>query len=176
MCSKPDTTGTVCGTIAVFKWGTSMIKRLSVLALVAALTATAAPAVAQDASQNANFGARRLSAGFTPDPYSIDVVAGGSIDASRLGGSCVGKISNAPDFELTYSAGGLPLAFRTRSGEDTTLVINGPDGRWYCDDDSWGDGDAQVIFRNPQSGVYDVWIGTYGDSPASGALIITETP
>ncbi|MFN3558839.1 MAG: peptidase S1 [Brevundimonas sp.] len=153
-----------------------MISRYFALALACALTVTAVPAVAQDASLTANFGERRLSAGFQPDPYSVDVVAGGSIDASQLGGSCVGKISTAPDFQLTYTAGGLPLAFRTRSGEDTTLVINGPDGGWHCDDDSWGDGDAQVIFRDAQSGVYDVWIGTYGDNPASGALIITEEP
>jgi hypothetical protein len=153
-----------------------MIKRLSALALACALTATAMPAVAQDSSQTANFGSRRLSAGFTPDPYSVDVVAGGSIDASRLGNGCVGKISNAPDFELTYTAGSLPLVFRTRSGEDTTLVINGPDGRFYCDDDSYGDGDAEVRFNAPRSGVYDVWIGTYGDTPARGSLLITETP
>lgn len=153
-----------------------MYIRLSAVALACALTAATTPAVAQDVSQRPNFGSQRLSAGFTPDPYRIDVVAGGSIDASHLGRGCVGNISNAPDFELTYSAGGLPLVFRTRSSEDTTLVINGPDGRWYCDDDSWGDGDAEVRFNNPQSGVYDVWIGTYGQSPASGALIITETP
>jgi hypothetical protein len=152
-----------------------MIKRLSALALACAMTA-AAPAVAQDASQPANFGSRTLSAGFTPDPLSINVVAGGSIDASRLGNGCVGKISSAPDFKLTYTAGSLPLVFRTRSGEDTTLVINGADGRFYCDDDSYGDGDAEVRFNNPRSGVYDVWIGTYGDSPAAGALLITETP
>ena len=153
-----------------------MITRLAALALASALTAVALPASAQDASQPANFGSRSLSVGFTPDPFTVSVVAGGGIDASRLGGSCVGKISSAPDFKLTYSAGSLPLVFRTRSGEDTTLVINGPDGRWYCDDDSYGDGDALVRFNNPRSGVYDVWIGTYGDSPARGELQITETP
>ncbi|RZJ46127.1 MAG: peptidase S1 [Brevundimonas sp.] len=153
-----------------------MFKRLSALAAACALTAIAVPAAAQDASLTANFGERSLSAGFTPDPYDVQIVAGGSIDASRLGGSCVGKISSAPDFQLTYTAGSLPLVFRTRSGEDTTLVINGPNGRWYCDDDSYGDGDAQVRFNSPESGVYDVWIGTYGDSPARGSLLITETP
>ena len=153
-----------------------MIKRLSALALACALAVTAMPAAAQDSSQPANFGSARLSVGFTPDPYSVDVVAGGSIDASRLGNGCVGKISSAPDFKLTYTAGSLPLVFRTRSGEDTTLVVNGPDGRWSCDDDSFGDGDAEVRFSRPQSGVYDVWIGTYGETPASGILILTETP
>lgn len=153
-----------------------MMKRLNALAVASALTAVAMPAVAQDASRPANFGSRSLSVGFTPDPHSVQITAGGSIDASRLGGSCVGKISTAPDFKLTYTAGSLPLVFRTRSGEDTTLVINGPDGRWSCDDDSYGDGDAEVRFNSPQSGVYDVWVGTYGDEPARANLLITETP
>ena len=153
----------------------------SVVCGLALAAAALSPAVAhaQNAGLTANFGEIRLNAGFTPDPYRVSITAGGSIDAytdTDLPGACVGKISAAPDFEVTYSAGGLPLVFRTRSSTDTTLIINGPDGRWYCDDDSWGDGDAEVRFNNPQSGVYDVWIGTYSDQPASGALIVTETP
>ena len=152
-----------------------MIRRISALVAVCAMS-TGAPAFAQNASLDPNFGSVSLSAGFTPDPYSVDVVAGGDRDASRLARGCVGKISDAPDFRLTYQADNLPLAFRTRGRNDTTLVINGPDGRWSCDDDSWGDGDAEVRFDRPQSGVYDVWIGTYGDSPAESVLILTETP
>lgn len=153
-----------------------MFNRLNGLALACALTAAAVPAIAQDASQTANFGEVRLSAGFTPDPLVVNMVAGGGIDASRLGNGCVGKISSAPDYQVTYSAGSLPLVFRTRSGEDTTLVINGPEGRWRCDDDSYGDGDAEVRFNNPSSGVYDIWVGTYGSEPAAANLLITETP
>lgn len=153
-----------------------MIYRFSTLAALAALAAFASPAAAQNASLTANFGEINLSAGFTPDPYRVQITAGGSIDGGRLPGSCVGKISNAPDFEVTYSAGGLPLVFRTLSSVDTTLIINGPNGQWYCDDDSFGDGDAQVRFNNPQSGTYDIWVGTYGDSPAAATLLITETP
>ena len=114
--------------------------------LAAALLAAAAPTVslAQDASLTANFGEISLSSGFTPDPYRVSVQAGGSVDGARLPGACTGMISQAPDFELTYQAGSLPLVFRTVSSEDTTLIINGPDGRWHCDDDSYGDGDAMV--------------------------------
>ena len=77
---------------------------------------------------------------------------------------------------MTYSAGSLPLVFRTRSSTDTTLIINGPAGRWYCDDDSWGDGDAEVRFNRPASGTYDVWVGTFGGGTASATLLITELP
>lgn len=159
-----------------------MIDRLSALALASAMT-LAAPAFAQNASLDPNFGSHSLTVGFTPDPYTVDVVAGGDREASGLAPGCVGKISDAPDFRLTYQAGEYALAFRTSSDEDTTLVVNGPDGRWNCDDDSWGGGessdgegigDAEVFYDTPQSGVYDVWIGTYDEQPAEASLIITE--
>ena len=152
---------------------------LSVAALAAALLAAPGMAAAQDSNLTANFGEIRLSAGFTPDPHRVNLTAGGSIDAytdTDLPAACVGDISNAPDYEVTYSAGSLPLVFRTRSSTDTTLIINGPDGRWYCDDDSWGDGDAEVRFNRPASGTYDIWIGTFSGGTASAALLITETP
>lgn len=146
------------------------------LILAAAASLMFAPlAMAQSAHMTANYGEISLSAGFTPDPYRVELHAGGGASANHLPGSCLGNISEAPDFEVTYDAGSLPLVFRTLSRADTTLVINGPDGRWYCDDDSYGDGDAQVRFNRPQSGTYDIWVGTIsGTAPAT--LIITETP
>jgi len=155
------------------------MKRLVNLAALAAVLAMPAVVSAQDASLTANYGEVRLSAGFTPDPHRVNLTAGGSIDAyteTDLPAACVGDISNAPDYEVTYSAGSLPLVFRTRSSTDTTLIINGPDGRWYCDDDSWGDGDAEVRFNKPSSGTYDIWIGTFNGGTASAALLVTETP
>lgn len=156
---------------------------MKTIALATAAAATlaflglAAPAVAQNASLTANYGEISLRAGFTPDPYIVNIQAGGSVDGSRLPGSCTGFISEAPDFEVTYSAGSLPLVFRTLSRADTTLIINGPDGRWYCDDDSFGDGDAEVRFNRPQSGTYDIWVGKFGSGGTAPAqLLITETP
>lgn len=144
-----------------------------------ALSVTADTASAQNSGLRPNFGSVSLRTGFDPDPYTVSIYGGGSIDVyddTDLPAACVGNISDAPDFSVTYTAGRLPLAFRTVSGSDTTLVINGPDGRWSCDDDSFGDGDAQVIFRNPRSGKYDVWVGVLGGSGAQATLGITETP
>ena len=151
------------------------MKKIILLA-AAASTLMASGAMAQSAHLDANFGEIHLSAGFTPDPYTVNLTAGGYVSASHLPGSCIGNISEAPDFQVTYSAGSLPLVFRTLSSADTTLVINGPNGQWYCDDDSYGDGDAQVRFNRPQSGVYDIWVGVLGSNTASARLLITETP
>lgn len=150
-----------------------MKKTLLLAAAAASFLAT--PVLAQSAHMTANYGEIHLSAGFTPDPYNVEMHAGGGSSANHLPGACVGNISEAPDFEITYDAGSLPLVFRTLSRADTTLVINGPDGRWYCDDDSYGDGDAEVRFGRPQSGTYDIWVGVFGET-APATLIITETP
>ena len=148
-------------------------------AIAATILVASQPAAAQDASLKANFGAVSLNNGFTPDPHRVSITAGGPIDAyedTPLPEACVGMISDAPDYEVSYSAGNLPLVFRTLSSVDTTLIINGPDGSWYCDDDSYGDLDAEVRFNRPQSGTYDVWVGTFGGSTAAATLLITETP
>jgi hypothetical protein len=152
------------------------MKKFAVLAAVALMTAAPAAVIAQNMGLRANYGEIILNSGFTPDPYVVQVDAGGNIDASSIGSPCRGAISDAPDFQVTYNAGSLPLVFRTRSGVDTTLVVNGADGSWYCDDDSGGGLNSQVFFSRPISGVYDIWVGTYGGGIAPAQLLITELP
>jgi hypothetical protein len=143
--------------------------------LTAAAVAIAAPAAAQDFSQSPTYGTVSLSAGFTPDPRRVNVVAGGSNEASNISSRCAGFIADAPDVRLRWNGGGsLPLIFTTRSSSDTTLVINGPDGRWYCDDDSGGGLNARVRFNNAQSGQYDIWVGAYRGDYGDAALLISE--
>jgi len=133
------------------------------LAACLAIAAAVAPAVAQNFNLTPSFGSYELNAGFAPDPYRVSVTAGGSVPAERLGGAtCVGTIANSPDVTLYYTAGGFDLTFFVNSGADTTLVVNDANGRWYCDDDGFGNLDPQVTIRNPPSGKYDIWIGSYG--------------
>ncbi|WGM45148.1 hypothetical protein KOAAANKH_00008 [Brevundimonas sp. NIBR10] len=152
--------------------------RLGAAAIACSMMAAAMPAAAQDPSLRPNFGSVNLNAGFTPDPYTVRITAGGdrnANDASSLGGECVGMITEAPDFRITYGAQqGLALTIRVDSREDTTLVVNGPDGQWYCGDDLQGSLNPGVIYRTPLSGVYDIWVGTYGETPAPAQIRITE--
>lgn len=141
---------------------------------LALLSLTGGVAAAQDASAPATYGSVSLTSGFTPDPYTVNLTAGGPIQASTTATGCVGTIARAPDFELTYTAGRYPLTFHTVSSSDTTLVINGPDGRWYCDDDSYGNSNAEMRFPSPTSGVYDVWVGSYSGTMVAATLQITE--
>ncbi|MGP9819021.1 hypothetical protein ACTZWW_03310 [Salinarimonas sp. NSM] len=138
------------------------MNHLALAGLAAAATLVlATPVGAQEVWRDPAYGRHDLRAGFTPDPYTIEVVAGGSNDASDLGGACTGSIATAPDLRLYYVAGTLPLTITTRAGEDTTLVVNGPDKEWYCNDDGGGGVDARVRFDRPQSGRYDIWVGQY---------------
>lgn len=129
---------------------------------------------APDPSARASYGEEYLSAGFDDDPRSVWVTSGGELDASSLGGGCVGMISRAPDFQLTYDADDYPLTFGVTADTDATLVINAPDGRWHCDDDSGGGTDPQITFRRPQSGVYDIWVGAYDGDGGEAELFVTE--
>ncbi len=145
-------------------------------AVALALCATAASgAVAQDMSATATYGEIRRSAGFTPDPITVQLTSGGPNDASRtVSSGCAGFIADAPDFEFSYSAGSMPLSFVVNAGHDTTLVVNGPDGQWYCNDDSDGI-NPMLRWANPPSGTYDIWVGSYNRGGGQSAtLYITE--
>ena len=109
-------------------------------ALIVAACFAAAPAAAQDYNADPNFGTLNLASGFTPDPQVVAVRSGGEINAATISQSCQGFISNAPDVRLNYTAGSLPLIISVAADADTTLVVNGPDGSWYCDDDGGENG------------------------------------
>ena len=139
------------------------IARTLALLAVAATASAAVPAAAQDVNADPNYGTISLRSGFLPDPRIIALQSGGSIDVSRLNSDCRGFISDAPDVRLNYVAGSLPLYISAESSADTTLVINGPDGEWYCDDDGGTRGlNPSIRFETPQSGRYEIWVGTYG--------------
>jgi hypothetical protein len=145
-------------------------------AAVAALASIAAAGVAaaQDWRLPPTYGTVTLSAGFLPDPHVTNLQSGGSIDAARLGGECRGFVANAPDVDLRYTSGNYNLTISVVSDADTTLVINGPDGRWYCNDDANGL-NPSITFTGPRSGLYDIYVGTYGNSSLQPAqLLITE--
>lgn len=130
--------------------------------LLAFAAALAVPAAAQNTSGTPNYGTVTLESGFTPDPRVVSLRAGGSLSASRLGSGCVGFITDAPDVRLDYEAGSLPLIISVAASADTTLIVNGPNGQWLCDDDGGVNGsNPSIRLNNPTSGRYEIWVGTY---------------
>ena len=138
--------------------------------LLAAMSVT--PGSAQNINGAPNYGTVSLRSGFNPDPHVTSVRSGGNVDASTIGSNCRGFISGTPDVRLVYSSGSLPLIISANSRTDTTLVVNAPDGSWYCDDDSGSAGlNPAIRFDHPASGRYEIWVGTYGNSSLQPAQL-----
>lgn len=136
-----------------------------------------------DVSARPLHGQTRLSSGFSPNPFSADVQAGGPIDSTlalaghtTVEGYCYGQITRAPTFRLTWDGRGGPLYISTGSEDaDTLLLVNAPDGGWWCDDDSAGDLNAGLVIDDAPSGVYDIYVGSFDSEPAPSRLFISHT-
>lgn len=149
--------------------------RTLALALVAVVLLIDAPTLeAQDVGASPTYGDVSLDGGFMPDPHVIEMTAGGSIEPTESGCE-YGYVADAPDLDLYYSGDDTrPPFIYARASEDVTLLVNQPDGSWVCDDDSLGDRDPLVIIKAAQSGLFDIWVGTYGSDVISARLYISE--
>ena len=149
------------------------MRAITALALLAFVAAAAAQAEAQDVSAEPTYGDVSLSAGFTPDPHHIELTAGGS-NAINKGDCSYGNAADAPDVDLYWESSGVTLYIYVIGDDDTTLLVNTPNANWLCDDDSYGDGDPIVMIPNASAGLYDIWVGTYGEDMVSATLYISE--
>ena len=106
------------------------------LGLVAVATTDAA---AQDPGGDPTYGDVSLDAGFSPDPWEMELTAGGSISVDKENCS-YGEVADNPDVDLYWDGSGSTLHIYVIAGGDTTLLVNMPNAHWRCDDDSFGDG------------------------------------
>ncbi len=127
-----------------------------------------------DYSLAPTFGSVELDEGFLPDPHTVDIVAGGTIELN-MGECTYGHVANAPDFDLYYQAtSGSTLYIYALSGSDTTLLVNTPDGNWLCNDDGFTGNNPLIVLPAADSGLYDIWVGTYGSDTIGATLYISE--
>ncbi len=140
--------------------------------LLTTMTFSSTRLIAQpEPSLDPTFGSVALKAGFKPDPFKKEVSAGGSI-STNLGGVNA-NISKAPEFRLDYTAGKASLTFEVSSKGETTLLIRQPNDKWIAN----GDGvRGQIVLKEPQSGSYDIYVGTVGKNTIPATLLIAETP
>ncbi|MEQ1856061.1 MAG: hypothetical protein ABL963_06315 [Longimicrobiales bacterium] len=123
---------------------------------------------------DALFGEVDLPQEFTPDPHTVTLRAGGDIEVD-VGDCGFGYVSDAPSVDLTYTtSASSEIHIYVRSDDDTTLLINTPDGEWICDDDSLGDGNPIVSFTAATTGLYDIWVGTFNGEEARATLYISR--
>jgi hypothetical protein len=147
------------------------VMRAGAIAVIACLCTVRADT--QDPAGKPTFGAVKLKVGFVPDPFEKELTAGGPI-RTKLGGVSAWVAKN-PDFRLNYTAGDATLTIYAESKSDTTLLINLPNGKWIADDDSGGNLNPLIKIENPQSGQYDIWVGSFKEDELPKAkLKITE--
>jgi hypothetical protein len=117
-----------------------------------------------------------LASGFTPDPYVVEVSAGGPVDAQSFASTCFGHVTQAPSFRLDYQAGSLPLILSAAANVDTMMIVRMPDGTLLCDDDSGNEGNNPAVrIESPVSGSYEIWVGNYyAADPQPASLHVSE--
>ncbi|MEH1839723.1 MAG: hypothetical protein V7L20_13345 [Nostoc sp.] len=133
------------------------------LAILTAITAT--PVIAQ----TANFGTFTLSTNFNPAQGTVQGFTGGSYSLSAISNrdrdqkACIGFADPNPDHIMVLEKNFPQMTIQVDSnGNDTTLLIQGPDKTTIrCGDDTGKSKDASVSDRNWKSGTYRIWVGTF---------------
>ncbi|HIG73815.1 MAG TPA: hypothetical protein EYQ24_04330 [Bacteroidetes bacterium] len=105
------------------------------------------------------------------------VFAGGEESNPVEGLGCTGFLSAEPS--ATVESGAATLAFTASpaivEGADLTMVVQTPDGRWFCSDDHEGT-DPGIEVSGGGDGVYTIWVGTFRalDTPVESVLRVRE--
>lgn len=152
--------------------------RLGALATAFAFTAAAASAQAcPDWRMNGSVVTTDAETAWAPQRYSA--TAGGTLDLAQCTSvDGYGFVSQAPSFTITYDAQnrGLDLDFRVEAGCDALLVVNDATANWHYNDDSDGTLNPRIRLAAASSGVYDVWVGTYGQASCAATLVVETFP
>lgn len=102
-----------------------------------------------------------LNAGFPLDPFLVSVNGGGELDASLLNEKCKGYINPNPTLTVNWTGNADLVRAFTYSDADPMLVIQTPDGKFQCSDDSSSVLlDPQIEISKPSPGKYNVWVGS----------------
>lgn len=123
------------------------------------------------------YGSHALAPGFAPAPATHRALSGGDINVKSLGlgDNCLGFAARDPDFVIELTGDFSRITFLIASAQDTTLIINTPNGSWSCDDDTNGLNPA-LVYYNAQPGAYRLWVGSYAaEAFDESVLTISES-
>jgi hypothetical protein len=126
----------------------------------AAATAGSATTTAQQKTGTA-FISINLEAGFPLDPFLVSVQGGGPAAASTFAQNCAGYVPANPTVTVDFKGKADVLRVFFHSDGDPTLVVQTPDGKFVCNDDTNRlILDPTVEISKPGPGHYDVWVGS----------------
>ena len=107
------------------------------------------------------------------DPRIIFDIQPSQTEAFGMGQGCAGFITpSQPDLVISAQPGLPQLMVYMASDTDGTLVISGPDGTLYCNDD-FEDLNPGVMIPNAPAGDYAVFAGSYSGSGGMATLGVT---
>lgn len=107
-------------------------------------------------------------------PALVEMHAEGSIALSPLGENCRGYATQAPAFIGDWQGNADRVNIFFEGYGDTTLAVLGPDGSWYCDDDSRGSRNPQLTFPGALRGQYLIWVGVYSEGSVVDGVLTFE--
>lgn len=117
-----------------------------------------------------------LAAGFPLDPFLVSVNGGGDVDASILNTNCKGFINGNPTVTVNWTGKTDLVRAFTYSDADPILVIQTPDGKFLCGDDT---GtlvlDSQIELANPAAGKYNIWVGSSAAKQLLPTILVLTT-
>ena len=98
-----------------------------------------------------------------------------AFETDARGFQCAGYVSAQPTLNLTVPEGLPVLAAYFESTADSTLVIVGPDGRLFCNDDVLaGNLNPGILIPNPPAGNFAIYVGAFDPATtADGRLLVT---
>jgi hypothetical protein len=126
---------------------------------------------------------------FTPDPQTLEFIAGGAVNAADTygadssGESCAGFIASAPDHVLTLEAGdsgmdsfGYLRVFVTSDADTTLVIVRDANEDFLCNDDT-NDTNPQIEVDDWPYGTYNIYVGTFAEGElANYTISFTELP
>ena len=117
------------------------------------------------------------AAGAPLDPFFVSVNGGGELNASQLAEQCTGYVYPSPVVSLNWRGKADFARIFVFSDQDTTLVIQTPDGEYLCGDDAQSLVlDPSIDLENPSEGRYNIWVGGYQpDQLVPAILVLTSS-
>ncbi len=119
-----------------------------------------------------------LEAGIPLDPFFLSLQGGGPKSAEGLGPNCRGYIQQAPSVSFNFKGNADLLKTFFFSDGDPVLVVQTPDGKYLCDDNTNRLLlDPSLEIDSPQAGRYNVWVGSAAAKQLiPGVLVLTTRP
>ncbi|AKG24378.1 hypothetical protein IJ00_01195 [Calothrix sp. 336/3] len=132
-------------------------------------------------ANNANFGKIILSPGFSPDKGKVTGYTGGSYPLSaisnrdRQGKPCIGFADTTPDHIMELKQDFSQLNIQVSSGQDTTILIQGPNNDTIrCGDDTGRNKDASIRDSKFKKGTYRIWVGIFNSGAKHNYTLTVE--